>query len=285
MPKFTFWHKTVRAYYSFVRNTADFFTKILPHMVLSIQKFSQTKYSSGTIAILQPLSLHLITSCSQLEVILKGHWFELVKEIQKKTLQQLNVNIFTFTHRIPGKMEISLESVYLCSRRIRSDKTDLVHTVLFNQSTNFLNRPHISTPLNHSFSLVNGQCDNSALQWLQRRKNFRKTVTWQLLTSYKGQRPCYDWLLHFSSQAKLRNTELRPVCYTNINRKQESEVIHKITVFILTSETIWPERKDHRRHSTVHYPGLYLYSMHTIVIAINMYIYNESCPHNLFFVY
>jgi len=51
---------------------------------------------------------------------------------------------------------------------------------------------------------------------------------------------------------------MRPVCYRNINRWQESEVIHKIMVFILTSEPTWPESKDYGQHSTVKYSDLYL---------------------------
>jgi hypothetical protein len=48
----------------------------------------------------------------KLKVSLKGCQFELVEEIQEKTLQQPNVNFFTHTYGILGKMEISVESVY-----------------------------------------------------------------------------------------------------------------------------------------------------------------------------
>ena len=88
----------------------------------------------------------------------------------------------------------------------------------------------MSTSLNHTSSLANKQCDNTA----QDRK-FSFNCKWQLKVSKEDcpPTPYYNWLLYFSAQASLHKTEKIPVCYRNINRRQESEVIYKIMFLYL----------------------------------------------------
>ena len=162
----------------------------------------------------------------------------------------------------------------------------------------------VSTSLNHTSSLANDQCDNTA----QDRKFSFNCDNWRLLKK-TAPNPYYKWLLYFSAQVNLHSTEMRPACYRNINRREESEVIHKIMVFILTSEPTWPESKDCGQHSTVKYSGLYLtlhkqhktdintgvqivcssiliaiFTHHTALFAVKGDIYYHSSPAPVFFI-
>ena len=114
---------------------------------------------------------------------------------------------------------------------------------------------------------------------------------------------------YFSAQFNLHKPEMWPARYRNINRRQESEVIHKILVFILTSELTWLESKEYGQHSTVKYSGLYLtlykqhktdintgvqivctsilitiFTHHTNLFAVIGDIYYHSSPAPVFFI-